>query len=204
MALRWSQGNRNVLERILNPKMSEWIRSAVPFLPFDSCYGNQLSHKDSCSLWSPHLSAPGSDSSAKQLHLLCDRVGNETPVRGTPEWNRLERVKSLTNWNKQESKIKGSLIPGKSSLTESNIMGFFQGLILLFNGLKCFNPCILFPAMHSIKNGVIFLLELKGRSFLCEKKREREVFNLASEMTETTYLLCVSCSTQHRLTLVSG
>lgn len=23
MALRWSQGNRNVLERILNPKMSE-------------------------------------------------------------------------------------------------------------------------------------------------------------------------------------
>lgn len=149
-------------------------QKCCPFLPFDSWYSNQLSHKDSCSQRYQRLSAPGSDSSAKQLHLLCDGVCNETPIRGTPEWNRPECVKGLTNWNKQESKIKGSLIPGESSLTESNIMGFFHGLILLFNGLKCFNPCTLFPAMHSIKKWNHFSPWVKRQKlFSLWKKKER-------------------------------
>lgn len=74
------------------------------------------------------FSAPGSYGSAKQLHQLCAEVCNMTPLDGTTEWNRLEFVKGLRNWNKQGSKIKGSLIPGKSSLTKSNIMGFSMGL----------------------------------------------------------------------------
>ena len=65
MVTRWNKDNRTDLERILTHKMSEWIRSPVPFLPFDSWYSYKLTQKDTAANDPQAFSAPGPYSSAR-------------------------------------------------------------------------------------------------------------------------------------------